>query len=244
MFEDYEGLFILDSPSRKYLGPTINFEEDEPLRRPWTPSANQLVENEITVSEIGKKSTVKAGFKFHCVTPEVIESDYYGTMSFTFSGGKHVHAIITNPGSPVTDLVLGTKNDFQFNGEFGKHVNRMILGMIYQWELSSLELLNAVVSQGLYLEEDIVKQKNWILDFLPGVFKTITEWHHLMPLPLMRKEHYTIYLGRIFDDGDKVEFLYNMVNCKKIDIVSFQCRNFRIGTRFDDDNERFFAFGY
>lgn len=232
------------APLNNYLGPTINADMREPLRREWTPSANRLVTNEITMSEIGAKSNIIPGFKFTVVTPEVIESDYFGNLSFTYTGGQHVHAIISNPGRPVTELVLGTKSEFQFTVDFGRHVHRMVLGMMYQWEISCLELFREVVKQGFYCKEHVESQKNWMLNFLPDVYKAMAEWHHLMPLPLLRKEHYTVYLGHIFDDGDMLEFLYNMINCKKIDVVACQGQIFKIGTRFDDDDERFFAFGF
>ena len=143
------------------LAPTIYADANQPLRCKYTPEAEQKQVVEVEESDKIFDKT-ELGFKFTFIAPDTIECDYWGSFMFKYTKDMHVHAVIQNPLKSFNDLKLGNSTTFHFKGDVGKTYNEMVMGMIYQWKISSLEVLHAVVDQGHFPRCEVNNQLQWI----------------------------------------------------------------------------------
>ena len=188
------------------------------------------------------------GYHLNFLSPDVIESDYWGNMSFVYSGDMHIGTIVKNHLKTTNNgiSVVG-RTYFDFEKSICKEYNMVLMGMIFQWQKSCLEMLHAVVNQGFFSTSNVLNQKNWV-EFVPGrLMKGIQECNHLLPLEILKKDLLMSYLQITeFTEGEELEFLYNMAGCKQYEVIScwLGFDEFKVATRFDEDNDLLFAFGY
>lgn len=232
------------------IAPTINADPDQPIRRQWTPRPKDKLLVQVEDTDVLYADPIPGFNGFNILTPDVIESDYYGDMSFVVTGDMHIHAIVNNPLKPLEEMSLAGETSYQFNGngKFGYTYNRVTLGMIYQWKISSLELLNVIVDQGHVGHEEIAKQKNWVYCVAARLMGAVHNFHDRIPLGIVKKELLEHYLEpHTVVDKEVLEFLFNIIGCKSFQIVAcmdFIRTKFAVGTRFNQDDDLFFAFGY
>lgn len=234
------------------LAPTICSNQEEPIRRESTRGPNERhtvpIDSNDRLLLSNDSLPLPPNFRFEYVSPDVIESDYWGTMSYLHTGHTHVAVIVNNPLKPVKDMSILGESNFHFDGSFGKAYNEVLMGMIYQWKLSTLELLDAVIRQGCFEAHDVRNQKSWVYSVVARLMKAVQQFHHYVPLGVLKKELLMSYLPpNLFFDGDELEFLFQMAGCEKYEVIS-SCIDFRtsfiVCTRFDGDNNLLFAFGY
>ena len=146
-------------------------------------------------------------------------------------------------------MKLGNETSFHFKGDVGECYNRALLGMIFQWRKSCLEVMDAILENGHGKRDyDIERQKNWIYNFVPKLMIALNNFHNLVPIGVLKKSLLSTYLGRdTFEEKDELDFLYNMAACTNVQVIT--CYSDEnditvIATRFDDNDGRLFAFGY
>ena len=215
-------LFVDLSPN--FLSPTICSDSSEPIRRRLTPPPNRNVTVEAHLESddsfmVEKLKDNKKKF-FHMTTPDVIESDYFGQCRYTHGMSVHIHAIVKNSLQKISDMALGTETSYQFDGKVGKAYNKMVLGMMYQWKLSCLELFEEVQHEEDLDEYYFRKQKDWIHIVLPRLMCAIEDFHGLIPLVILQKHLLKTYLGEeVCKDDEQLAFLWHMINCRSYEIV-------------------------
>lgn len=240
----------------KHLGPTIKYHHDQPLRRQTTPQ--QLQRQSICVEETDSiyKQT-NSNYSFNITTPFVIESDYRGELVLCPKIAKtQIHAIIQNPMKRLFEVNLAPgENAHHFSKSFCSSVHMAVNGVIYQWKISVLEVIEQLFD--LIQDEQewnhvgaLQMQKEWVQKTAARMMKAIQEYDlkHACPLALMKKDLLQVYLDEdTIKEGDELEFLYNMINARTVEVIVCNCHNFfevKVATRFDFNNELFFAFGY
>ena len=185
---------------------------------------------------------------YHMTTPDVIESDYYSQYRYCRGAELHVHCIVKNSLQEIKSMALGNETSYQFDGKIGTAFNKMVLGMIYQWKISCLELIEQVQEEEDVQECYVEKQKKWIKDVIPRLMCAIEDFHNLVPLVVLKRELLGTYLGsEAIADGEQLTFVYNMISCRSYQIVTIlnlADDEYKIGTRFDERDHCFFAFGF
>ena len=74
----------------------------------------------------------------------------------------------------------------------------------------------------------------------------IEDFHGLIPLVILQKHLLKTYLGEeVCKDDEQLAFLWHMINCRSYEIVPIVGNEeFKIGTRFDEEDHYFYAFGF
>lgn len=234
----------------RQLGPTINYHADQKLRRKGTPEQLERVSIRVEPTDL-IYNDVDMDYVFETSTPNVIESDYRGELHYIKIAPTQIHMIASNPLKSITDLSMARgENMHHFTKSFSNSIHRSILGMIYQWKISTLE----VISQVLTLQENwnnggLQMQKEWVHKVAAKHMWGIQEYdmRHVVPLRIIKKDFIPLYLDeKVISGGDEIVFFFNMVNCKTVEVItcSVNYKDMVIGTRFDGDNDLFYAFGY
>lgn len=241
--------------------PTIGNDPKQTIRRYTTPESNRTHEiffdddddynDQFDSSNLimGRADNNRNNTIYKVITPDVVESDFFGEFNYKFTGEYHVSCVVNTPNRQLVSCIAGGGyNEFQFEYEYVKTYHQAVNGMIYQWRLSSLAALKSVVSVGYGDEEQMKNQTDWIRNVSQKMIQAIDGFHHKIPLSLMKKKYLKHYLqpGTI-EKGDELIFLNRMLECIKYEIIICHedgLRSFFIATRFDDNNDSFFAFGY
>lgn len=189
--------------------------------------------------------------------PEIIENDYQGLDlahgPYAHIDGVSIHRVVKNPLPAPEDhtLLEGRSSAFQFTEIYGATYNKVVMGMIVVWRKNCLELLDAAVKGGVVTEESIEEQKTWINNNVVNFILGIRNFHHRVPLVLLKDKCLPKYLGKdVLTKVDHKVFLTNMVACRRYDIVSIVINDehdnyqYVVATRFDKNDDLFFVFGY
>ena len=158
--EENVAQFFKYNQKTSFTLPTIFADNREPLRRKDTFSSNEKRKIPVHPDDSNANDPMlPADYEYDVITPEVMESDYWGAMSYRFTGNMHIHAIVQNPLKPLRQMTAGGETAFHFGKAFAQVYNKAVMGMLHQWRISCLQLLDAVVQCRHYPIQSTSDQK-------------------------------------------------------------------------------------
>jgi hypothetical protein len=176
------------------------------------------------------------------ISPFYKEKEYSG-FGYVYSGNTEVY-MSSSRLKQCTVVPMRRYINCLLNEEYIVDSNAQVNGRITHWHLGTLDLLDAVKMQGLFLEEMYVHQYNWantnVLHLQAGLAKV-----RKFPVDILNARTLMEVVEGV-DNEELADFLYRMANCKQFCLIAIpypQFRGFDVITRFDKDQETKTAYG-